>query len=114
MARVQTNTSKAKTSTNKSGNAPQKKAVSKKNSVKVSPQREPSKNEILFFKIGMSIIVLTFLAIGTFFLIQYFTQEEAERLTDNMTTKIFLYGTTLRERVASQCEINKKHDDGFK
>ena len=77
MARVQTNTSKAKTSTNKSGNAPQKKTVSKKNSVKVSPQREPSKNEILFFKIGMSIIVLTFLAIGTFFLIQYFTQEEA-------------------------------------
>ena len=76
MARVQTNTGKEKTSSNKGGNAQQKKTVSKKNSSKAATNREPSKNEILFFKIGMSVIVLTFAVIAAVLLIQYFTAEE--------------------------------------
>jgi hypothetical protein len=76
MARVQTNTSKTNSSNNKNVNATQKKNVSKKNSKKSSPQREPTKNEILFFKVGMGVIVLTFVVVAVVFLFQYLNQEE--------------------------------------
>ena len=76
MARVQTNTSKTNTSNNKSGKVVQKSTVSKKTGMKASPKREPTKNEIRFFTIGMSVIVLTFLVITAVVLIQYFTAEE--------------------------------------
>ena len=39
------------------------------------------------------------------------TDEEAEVITDEMETKIVLFATTLRERINTQCQINKIHDE---
>ena len=39
------------------------------------------------------------------------TDEEAEVITNEMETKIVLFATTLRERINTQCQINKIHDE---
>lgn len=39
-----------------------------------------------------------------------FDDKEAETITDDMLLKLTIFATTLRERINSQCEINKEHD----
>lgn len=57
----------------------QQNAKSKESLAKTNPKREPSKNEILFFRIGISLIALTLLTTAIIFTIRYFmdTDEEA-------------------------------------
>lgn len=43
-----------------------------------------------------------------------FTYEEKAKLTDSMKLKIRTFAVTLRQRIKSQCEINKKHDQEHK
>ncbi|RJX24597.1 MAG: hypothetical protein C4537_06310 [Acholeplasma sp.] len=43
---------------------------------KTNPKREPSKNEILFFRIGMSVIALTLITVAIIFTIEYFMNDE--------------------------------------
>lgn len=51
---------------------------SKQELAKTNAKREPSKNEILFFRIGMSIIALTLITVAIVFTIQYFMNKEEE------------------------------------
>ncbi|MBU1094157.1 MAG: hypothetical protein KKH01_06820 [Firmicutes bacterium] len=76
MARVQASSSKTNSSSKNKGNVKQNKDVSNKNNKKVVPKREPTKNELLFFRIGMWVIVLTFVVAGIVLLIQHFMVEE--------------------------------------
>ena len=39
-----------------------------------------------------------------------FTAEEKQNITDDMALKIRRFAVTLRERINSQCLINKEHD----
>lgn len=39
-----------------------------------------------------------------------FTEEEANRFTDEMDLKLSTFAITLRERINTQCRINEKHD----
>ncbi len=74
MARVQqVNQAKKKNqpSVQKSGADKQNKELAKTN-----PKREPSKNEILFFRIGMSVIALTLITVAIIFTIEYFMNDE--------------------------------------
>lgn len=75
MARVQNNKSNSKKPSNK---APQKEAVKKQDLAKQSPKREPSKNEILFYRLGLSIVVLTIITVAIIFTIQFFMNENEE------------------------------------
>lgn len=52
---------------------------SKENLVKTNPKREPSKNEILFFRIGISLIALTLVTTAIIFTIRYFMEKEEEK-----------------------------------
>lgn len=51
---------------------------SKQELAKTNTKREPTKNEILFFRIGMSIIALTLITVAIVFTIQYFMNNEEE------------------------------------
>jgi hypothetical protein len=51
---------------------------SKENLAKTNPKREPSKNEILFFRIGISLIALTLLTTAIIFTIRYFMDQNEE------------------------------------
>lgn len=75
MARVQNNKSNSKKPSNK---APQKEVSKKQELAKTSPKREPSKNEILFYRLGLSIVVLTIITVAIIFTIQFFMNENEE------------------------------------
>jgi hypothetical protein len=79
MARVQNTSQKGKQTSNK----PQaKQPVNPKSKVelaKTNPKREPTKNEIMFFRIGMIVIALTMIIGTVVILIRYFMNEEAEK-----------------------------------
>lgn len=51
---------------------------SKENLAKTNPKREPSKNEILFFRIGISLIALTLITTAIIFTIRYFMDRNEE------------------------------------
>ncbi|MCF7931362.1 MAG: hypothetical protein K9L02_07630 [Acholeplasmataceae bacterium] len=76
MARVQTSSSKTKSNTNTKNKAPQKSVVVQKTGMKASPKKEPSKNEIMFFRIGMWAIALTIVVVSIVLLVQHFMTEE--------------------------------------
>ena len=51
---------------------------SKAELAKTNTKREPNKNEILFFRAGMSVIALTLITVAIIFTIQYFMNKEDE------------------------------------
>lgn len=51
---------------------------SKAELAKTNTKREPTKNEILFFRAGMSVIALTLITVAIIFTIQYFMDKEEE------------------------------------
>lgn len=75
MARVQNNKSNSKKPSSK---APQKEVSKKQELAKTSPKREPSKNEILFYRLGLSIVVLTIITVAIIFTIQFFMNKNEE------------------------------------
>jgi hypothetical protein len=46
--------------------------------VKTQPKKEVSKNEILFYRIGMSLVVLTLITVAIIFTVRYFMDQEEE------------------------------------
>lgn len=89
MARVQTSSSKTNSNKNNKSNTPQKKVVPQKTGMKASPKKEPSKNEIMFFRIGMWAIGLTLVVVGIVLLVQHFmTEEEAVPYEDYMHVNV--------------------------
>ncbi len=76
MARVQASSSKTKSNQKNQVNTLQKNVVTKKNGMKASPQREPSKNEVMFFRIGMWAIALTLVVVSIVLLVQHFMGKE--------------------------------------
>lgn len=71
---------------------------------------------LILFSVGCSTIELAHVKVGCEGQPQTnlnFTDEEAELITEAMLTKMVIFGTTLRQRIESQCEINKKHDKLF-
>jgi hypothetical protein len=52
--------------------------VSKQELAKTNKKREPSKNEILFFRAGMFVIALTLVTVVIVFTIQYFMNQDEE------------------------------------
>ncbi len=71
MAKAQTNTNNSKNKNKKNSNISQKNAVSKKSTVKTNPKREPTKNEMMFYRIGMLVITTTLIVIAIVLVIQY-------------------------------------------
>ncbi|MBU1143306.1 MAG: hypothetical protein KKH92_06645 [Firmicutes bacterium] len=55
-------------------------AKSKAELAKTNPKREASKNEILFFRLGISIIALTLITVAIIFTIRYFMNEDEEEV----------------------------------
>jgi len=55
-------------------------AKSKTELAKTNPKREASKNEILFFRLGMSIIALTLITVAIIFTIRYFMNEDEKEV----------------------------------
>lgn len=76
MARVQTSSSKTNSNKKNKSITPQKNVVPQKTGMKPSPKKEPSKNEIMFFRIGMWAIALTVVVVGIVLLVQHFMTEE--------------------------------------
>ncbi|MBU1141402.1 MAG: hypothetical protein KKG64_02645 [Firmicutes bacterium] len=76
MARVQASKSKANSKNKNNVKTQQNKGTSKKDVVKAVPKREPTKNELMFFRIGISVIGLTLVVLLIVFLIRYYTTEE--------------------------------------
>lgn len=75
MARVQqVKEQNKKTAVNNKNNA----AKSKTELAKTNPKREATKNEILFFRLGMSIIALTLITVAIIFTIRYFMNDDEE------------------------------------
>jgi len=74
MARVQAVDPKKK----KSNTAPTQNPKSKAELAKTNPKREPSKNEVMFFRVGMSIIALTLVVLAIVLVIQYFVKQDEE------------------------------------
>ena len=74
MARVQTVDPKKK----KSSTVPTQNPKSKAELAKTNPKREPSKNEVMFFRIGMSVIALTLVILAIVLVIQYFVKQDEE------------------------------------
>ena len=74
MARVQTVDPKKK----KSNTVPTQNPKSKAELAKTNPKREPSKNEVMFFRIGMSVIALTLVVLAIVLVIQYFVKQDEE------------------------------------
>ncbi len=80
MARVQNKNTKS----NK-GNEIKRKVVGKKELSETNPKREPSKNEVRFFKIGVWLMALTLVVLAAVLLVQYFTAEaEVGPFDDNI------------------------------
>lgn len=73
-AQQQTNKPKNKGSQNKTGKDLNPK--SKIELAKTQSKREPSKNEILFYKIGMSIIGLTIVTLAIIFIVRYYMEKD--------------------------------------
>jgi hypothetical protein len=60
-------------------------AKSKTELAKTNPKREATKNEILFFRLGMSIIALTLITVAIIFTIRYFmNDDEAEVVYEDL------------------------------
>ncbi len=75
MARVQqVKEQNKKTAVNNKNNT----AKSKAELAKTNPKREATKNEILFFRLGMSIIALTLITVAIIFTIRYFMNEDED------------------------------------
>jgi hypothetical protein len=74
MARVQAVDPKNKKSKTVSTQNPKSKAEL----AKTNPKREPSKNEVMFFRIGMSVIALTLVVLAIVLVIQYFVKQDEE------------------------------------
>jgi hypothetical protein len=74
MARVQAVDPKKKKSKSVSTQNPKSKAEL----AKTNPKREPSKNEVMFFRIGMSVIALTLVVLAIVLVIQYFVKQDEE------------------------------------
>jgi len=74
MARVQTVDPKKK----KSNAVPTQNPKSKAELAKTNPKREPSKNEVMFFRVGMSVIALTLVVLAIVLVIQYFVKQDEE------------------------------------
>ena len=75
MARVQqVKEQNKKTAVNNKNNT----AKSKAELAKTNPKREATKNEILFFRLGMSIIALTLITVAIIFTIRYFMNNDEE------------------------------------
>lgn len=75
MARVQqVKEQSKKTAVNNKNNT----AKSKAELAKTNPKREATKNEILFFRLGMSIIALTLITVAIIFTIRYFMNNDEE------------------------------------
>ncbi|MCR3906508.1 MAG: hypothetical protein NUK62_05750 [Tenericutes bacterium] len=74
MARVQ----KVQPKKKNTNQASQKNAKSKTELAKTNPKREATKNEILFFRLGISIIALTIVVVTIIFIVQYFMNQEPE------------------------------------
>ena len=74
MARVQTVDPKKK----KTNATPVKNPKSKAELAKTNPKREPSKNEVMFFRIGMSVIALTLVVLAIVLVVQYFVKQDEE------------------------------------
>jgi hypothetical protein len=75
MARVQqVKEQNKKTAVNNKNNT----AKSKAELAKTNPKRESTKNEILFFRLGMSIIALTLITVAIIFTIRYFMNNDEE------------------------------------
>ncbi|MDO9629910.1 MAG: hypothetical protein Q7I99_08405 [Acholeplasmataceae bacterium] len=73
MARVQqVNDKNKKVAVNNKNNT----VKSKAELAKTNPKREASKNEILFFRLGMSIIALTLITVAIIFTIRYFMNDD--------------------------------------
>ncbi|MDY0075131.1 MAG: hypothetical protein WC992_06560 [Acholeplasmataceae bacterium] len=53
-------------------------AKSKAELAKTNQKREPTKNEILFFRLGMSFIAITLITVAIIFTIQYFMNKDEE------------------------------------
>lgn len=73
MARVQKKNTKQVTR-NKSKES-KAHAMSKKELARTNPKREPSRNEIMFFRLGISAIALTLVVLAAVLLVRYFTTE---------------------------------------
>ncbi|MBE0701328.1 MAG: hypothetical protein IH571_06545 [Acholeplasmataceae bacterium] len=76
MARAQANSKKKKPV-----QASQKKQVEVtkpvvKNLKKPVTRKEPTKNEIMFFRIGMGVVAITLVALAIFFIVQFFNKDE--------------------------------------
>jgi hypothetical protein len=80
MARVQQKSNNKKKPANQyTKKVDQKKSDSQKvDLVKTKPQKEASKNEILFYRIGMSLVVLTIITVAIIFTVRYFMNQEEE------------------------------------
>jgi len=75
MARVQqVKEQNKKTAVNNKNNT----AKSKAELAKTNPKKEATKNEILFFRLGMSIIALTLITVAIIFTIRYFMNNDEE------------------------------------
>jgi hypothetical protein len=79
MARVQNTNQKGKQTSNKPQAKQQVNPKSKVELAKTNPKREPTKNEIMFFRIGMIVIALTMIIGTVVILIRYFMNEEEEK-----------------------------------
>jgi hypothetical protein len=75
MARVQQPQKNNKTN-NKA--VPVKNVKTKQELAKTNPKREPTKNEILFFRVGLMVIALTIITVTIIFIIQYFMDKDEE------------------------------------
>ncbi len=79
MARVQNTNQKAKQTSNKPQAKQQVNPKSKVELARTNPKREPSKNEIMFFRIGMIVIALTMIIGTVVILIRYFMNDENQK-----------------------------------
>lgn len=75
MARVQQNAKNSKSKVQKKEEP--RKPLSKKDLIQVNTKREPTKNEIMFYRIGMSVITITLIVLAIVLVIQYSKKDEA-------------------------------------
>ncbi len=87
MARVQQNAKKSKSKIQKKEEP--KKPLSRKELIQVNTKREPTKNEIMFYRIGMSVITITLIVLAIVLVIQYSKTDTAVNpYEDNLSITI--------------------------
>ncbi|MBN2300155.1 MAG: hypothetical protein JXC31_03085 [Acholeplasmataceae bacterium] len=70
MARAQSGSSKTNSKTKSTNKNPQKNVASKSKVFKANEKREPSKNEIMFYRIGIFVITITLVVLAIILVIQ--------------------------------------------